>query len=412
MNNETGAKKEFPETRWSIVVNAADLGSPQRNQALDSLVDSYLPALRAHLILRRRLNADIVEDFIQDFVLKKILEQNLVSKADSDRGRFRSFLLKALDNFVRDYFRSNKMLDQLSEFGEEATPDERPVSDVFEAAWARQVFCNAVHSFKMGCDASGNESRWLLFQERLLVPVVSGKETGDYVQLAKKCNFESPKHARNAMVGAKRAFDRAMRSTVKDYLLDESLVDSELEDLFQILKKSDVLDEAISQFVPLEQELRMTEQCFQSIRITGILEMNKDTKVWTDQELAKMWSEILNTTFDKIKLTEACRRIDPSSDPKKTRLRDVLFCDSPSIKMLDLLRTYAKAEYSESGGIEEFPCYFVLYMTAIAAAVYKHQKPLSRLPVDQLKKNLEWVLAFKWLDPRTHEYLQIAKRVI
>jgi hypothetical protein len=199
------------------------------------------------------LQPDLVEDFVQEFVLKKILEQNVVAKADSDRGRFRSFILKALDNFVRDYFRSRKQQDQLDEFGEDIV-EAQPMgaTSVFEAAWARQVFCNAVNRFKVDCDETNNPSRWMLFKERLLVPVISGKETDDYGELAKKCNFESPKQARNAMVGAKRAFDKAMRSVVQDYVLDESLVESELGDLFQILKNSDVLDEAIAEFVPLQ----------------------------------------------------------------------------------------------------------------------------------------------------------------
>ncbi len=406
-------KRDFPETRWSIVVNAADLDSPERAGALESLVESYLPALRAHLILRRRLQPDMVEDFVQEFVLKKILEQNVVSKADSDRGRFRSFMLKALDNFVRDFFRTNKMHDQLNEFVEESAEDKRHAhADVFEAAWARQVFCNAVRKFKDECDDSGNQSRWALFQERLLLPVVTGNESDDYSKLAIKCNFESPKHARNAMVGAKRSFDKAMRAVVQDYVLDESLIDSELEDLFRILKNSNVLDKAISEFVPLEQDLEMTEECFQSIRITGILEMNNETKTWTDRDLSRMWQQILNTTFESLKLSDSFRRIEPRMDPANTKVRDVLFADAPSLKMLDLLRSYAKAEYSEAGGIEDFPCYFVLYMTSIAAAVYKHQQPLSRLPAEQLRKNIKWVLEFTWIDPNAHEYLEIAKRVL
>lgn len=412
------SRDDFPDTRWSIVVNAADLESPERTSALETLFGAYLPALRAHLTLRRRIQPDLVNDFIQDFVLKKILQQNVFAKADSERGKFRSFLLKSLDNFVRDYFRANKMHQQLQELDSDLAPgqsDSPAEPSVFETAWARQVFCSAVKRFQEECEQQNNEPRWMLFRERLLTPVKSGQDAIDYDQLAIKCNFESPKHARNAMVGAKRAFDRAMRGVIKDYVRDESLIDSELQDLFLILKNSDVLEEAVAEFLPLQRDLNLTEESFQSIRMTGILEMtNKDhkPKLWSDKELAGMWREILNTSFEKIKLSDACRRLDPKRDPAKTRIKDVLFDPSPSLKMLDLLRSYAKAEYSETGGIEEFPCYFVLYMTAIAAAIYKHQQTLTRLPVQQLKTNFDWTLKFDWLDPQSHEYLQIAKRVI
>ncbi len=416
LNNPKG---DFPETRWSIVVNAADLASPERSRALESLFDAYLPALRAHLILRRRIQPDQVDDFVQDFVLKKILQQNVVAKADIERGRFRSFILKSLDNFVRDYFRANKLKQQLNEFeGELAEEAERPenpsMPTVFETAWARQVFCTAVKKFQKECDDLDNQPRWLLFSERLLAPVATGNDADDYDQLAIKCNFESPKHARNAMVGAKRAFDRVMRSVIKDYVLDESLIESELHDLFLILKNSDVLGGAVAEFLPLQRDLRLTEESFQSIRVTGILEMNntRKTRTWTEAELARMWKEILNTSFERIKLADACRRIEPQRNPAETRIRDVLFAPKPTLKMLDLLRSYAKAEYTETGGIEEFPCYFVLYMTAIAAGIYKHQQTLTRLPIPQLKKNFDWVLEFTWLDAKSHEYLQIAKRVV
>ena len=201
----------------------------------------------------------------------------------------------------------------MQEFADEAASENsEETPSVFEATWARQVFCNAVNRFKEDCDSTGNDSRWLLFRERLLVPVVSGKETSDYVELAKKCNFESPKQARNAMVGAKRGFDKALHSVVQDYVLNDDLVASEIEDLHRILRNSDVLDEAVSGFVPLNQELNLTQECFQSVQIAGILEMNKQTKVWTDQELARMWNEILDTTFEKLNLSEACHKNDPN----------------------------------------------------------------------------------------------------
>ena len=104
-------------------------------------------------------------------MLKKILEQNIVSKADNDRRRFRSFLLKTLDNFVRDYFRSVKSQDQMQEYADEAAPENGKESpSVFEATWTRQVFCNAINRLKDDCDNMGNDSRWLLFREKLQRP--------------------------------------------------------------------------------------------------------------------------------------------------------------------------------------------------------------------------------------------------
>ena len=212
------------------------------------------------------------------------------------------------------------------------------------------------------------------------------------------------------MVGAKRGFERALRSVVQDYVLDEAMVAAEIEDLHRILRNSDILDEAVSDFAPLNQDLNLTQECFQPVQIAGILEMNKQSKEWTDQELSRMWNEILDTTFEKLNLSEAGLQHDPGLKPAQFRIRDVLFAANPSLKILDLLRSYAKAEYGETTKIEDFPCYFVLYMTSIAAAVYKHQQALSSLPVQKLKSNFKWAAEFPWIGPQTHDYLEIARR--
>jgi DNA-directed RNA polymerase specialized sigma24 family protein len=412
-------KKDFPETRWSIIVNAGDLDSPERGKALDALFASYLPALKAHLIFRRRIQPDRVDDFLQEFVLKKVLEQNVVAKADSDRGKFRSFILKSLDNFVRDYYRANRMHAQLVELDNEENreievADRTAEPDVFEIAWARQVFCTAIQRFRDECDRMGNESRWLMFRERMLSPIVSDQPLDDFKQVAEKYNFESEHQARNVMVSIKRAFDRSLRAVVSECLPDENQIESEMQDVFMILKNSKGLDEAIAEYLPLQKNLCLTEESFRTICVTGLLEMYQtgESKTYSDSELCEKWSEILDSDFEQLKLIDQLYRVAPHVEPSRVLVRDVLFADRPDLRILDLLRGFAKSKYSEIENIESDPVYFVLYMVSIASGVYKHQRVLTRLSVEQLKKNFNWVLEFTWLDAVSHEYLQVAKRVI
>lgn len=412
-------RKDFPETRWSIIVNAGDLDSPDRGRALESFFSTYLPALKAHLIFRRRIKPDRVDDFLQDFVLKKVLEQNVVSKADSDRGKFRSFILKSLDNFVRDYYRANRMDAQLIELDNEQNQDmevAHPTAepDVFEIAWARQIFCTAIQRFRDECERQGNDTRWLMFRERMLSPMVSHQPLDDFKQVAQKYNFEGEQQARNAMVSIKRAFDRAMRAVVKECSPDENQLESEMQDVFLILKNSKGLDEAIAEYLPLQKNLCLTEESFRTICVTGLLEMFQtgESKTYSNAELSEKWSEILDSDFEQLNLAEKLYRVAPHLQPNRVLVRDVLFAPKPDLRVLDLLRGFAKGKYSETDNIETEPVYFVLYMVSIASGIYKHQRVLTRLSVEQLKKNFNWVLELGWLDPSSHEYLQVAKRVI
>ena len=90
----------FPSTHWSEVFSAGQPAQEEGRKALENLLVRYQPALKAHLIGRFCLTEDQAMDLLQEFVLAKVLEKNLVGQADQARGRFRTFLLTSLDNFV------------------------------------------------------------------------------------------------------------------------------------------------------------------------------------------------------------------------------------------------------------------------------------------------------------------------
>ena len=62
----------------------------------------YLPALKAHLLFKRTVPRDRVEDILQGFVVDKVVEHHLLSRATRKKGKFRTFLLTVLDRYVID----------------------------------------------------------------------------------------------------------------------------------------------------------------------------------------------------------------------------------------------------------------------------------------------------------------------
>src|SRR5215217_2507880 len=86
----------FPSTQWSVVETAGREDSRGDRPALETLLKRYLPALRGHLLCRRAVQPDRIDDLLQGFVTSKVLE----ARGDRNRGRFRTLLLTALDHFV------------------------------------------------------------------------------------------------------------------------------------------------------------------------------------------------------------------------------------------------------------------------------------------------------------------------
>jgi RNA polymerase sigma factor (sigma-70 family) len=94
--------ERFATTRWSVVLSCADpaLGEEAARQALAELCKTYWRPVFAFICQRGRSVPD-AQDLTQDFFVM-VLEGSLLKRADPNRGRFRSLLLKALQNFLVD----------------------------------------------------------------------------------------------------------------------------------------------------------------------------------------------------------------------------------------------------------------------------------------------------------------------
>lgn len=232
----------FPTTQWSQVGRAADADPAVRRQALEALLRRYLPAFRAHLRVRRRLDPHRAEDLLQGFVCDQIVADDLIARADRGRGRFRSLLLKALDRYAHNAWRHDHAagrapdgalldVDALPAEPEAGGGDGPP--DAFDAAWAREVVGRAVGLVREHFQQAPEGRRtWDVFRCRVLEPAYAGAPPPPYEQLVAQFGFASPSQASNALMTAKRAFARALRAVVGEYAADEAEVDAELADLW------------------------------------------------------------------------------------------------------------------------------------------------------------------------------------
>ena len=89
----------FNTTHWTIVLACGDGSDSARAQeALASLFQTYWYPLYA-FVRRRGYSEHDAEDLVQAFCLH-LQEKHAVAKADPHRGKFRTFLLSSLQNFL------------------------------------------------------------------------------------------------------------------------------------------------------------------------------------------------------------------------------------------------------------------------------------------------------------------------
>lgn len=157
-NDETLSQSPHPRfdtTQWSLVISCQHPSSPEGRIALAELCQRYWYPLFAYV---RLLGHDMHEaqDLIQGF-FERLIDKNYVSDADPTRGKFRTFLLTSLNNFLaneHDKRMAIKRGGERKQFSLELEGAERRFSiepttsdsadTQFEQRWARQLLDRVV----------------------------------------------------------------------------------------------------------------------------------------------------------------------------------------------------------------------------------------------------------------------------
>ena len=228
----------FPTTHWSLIAGAQE---DHRGAALARLVQMYAPALRTYLALERRLRPNEIDDAIQGFIADRVLESRLIEGADPAKGKFRSLLLAALNNYLTSAHRYDTAKKRSPEgsvvaieaAAEHLRSDDDP-SAVFDRAWAVQLLAKTQQVMQAECQRTHRADLWEAFRRRVLAPCYEGIEPISYEAMVVEFGFKSPQHASNTLVTAKRMFDRILRELIAAYAMPDE-IDDEVHDLFNAL---------------------------------------------------------------------------------------------------------------------------------------------------------------------------------
>ena len=151
LNSADAARCRFSQTQWTEIIDrAADPSSAAVDEALNRLCQGYWFPVYA-FIRSQRVDSDRAKDLTQGFFIH-FLERKLVRKVDREKGRFRTFLLACLRNYLTDEARregaqkrGGKMVvvpidedDAEERYG--ALPATDPAPEVlFDKMWAASV---------------------------------------------------------------------------------------------------------------------------------------------------------------------------------------------------------------------------------------------------------------------------------
>jgi hypothetical protein len=230
----------YPTTVWSKIALAGRTDDEHSVAALSSLLEKYYRPLQKHLESAFCADPDAARDWLQSFIHRKVILGKLLRLASRDKGRFRTFVLNALDNFVISELRRTRANKRHPKEGVVSIhempraleiPVAPPQSRQFSVQWAREVTHETLERMQSECAAKGDLRRWHFFSKRLLEPALDGAKPPGYEELVKEFGFESPAEASNCLITARRQFARLLRVVVAEYVGEEA-AEAELRELF------------------------------------------------------------------------------------------------------------------------------------------------------------------------------------
>ena len=238
--DSTGIKhKRFATTSWTLVVDAAG-DSQEKQRALSQLCESYWYPLYAYARKRGNGAADS-EDLTQAF-FAELLSQNRLAAADQSRGRFRTFLLTSMDNFLKNDWRTKQTLKrgggkqtlsldfEAAENRFQNEPSTSATADrTFERSWAIEVLNRALASVEQQYKGSGKEQ---LFET--LKSNITGDSSLAYEEVAEQLNMKTGA-VKVAVHRLRERYSHQLRLQIAQTVESPEQVDEELQSLFKAL---------------------------------------------------------------------------------------------------------------------------------------------------------------------------------
>jgi len=240
-----GTGYAFLTTQWSLIDGIQSTGDPNR-ALIERLLTRYWKPVYCYLRRRGYGNED-AKDLTQGFFHAVVLKRDLIGRADPGKGRFRAFLLHALDQYLINE-KSKQTAQKRRPTGHlvpldiaepprlPATISESTPEDSYNYAWLSELLEQVLSEVERECHQDGLDVHWKLFQDRIVRPTLEDSTPPSLGELCQRYGIEDEKKASNMTITVKRRFQTLLRKHVRHTVATEGEVEEELQEILQYLR--------------------------------------------------------------------------------------------------------------------------------------------------------------------------------
>ncbi len=231
----------FATTHWSIVLEAGQGKDADGAIALAELCRKYWLPLYAY-VRRRVPDANEAQDLTQEF-FARLLEKELLAQAAPERGRFRSFLLTAMQNFLTNEWRKahaskrggGQRTLSLDFTAGDSKLNFEPGHDwtaerIFERNWCITLLDHVLTQLRDEFTASGKAELFTALRPF----ISSNRQEGSFAALAEQLNMTEGA-VKVAAHRLRKRYRELLRAELAQTVADPADVDDEIAWLFSAL---------------------------------------------------------------------------------------------------------------------------------------------------------------------------------
>ncbi len=243
-----GRNEPFPVTHWTEIFTARSDKHPRRQAALQELLTTYWKPVYCYL-RSKGCEKEAAKDLTQGFFYEVVLNRRLIQRADRTKGRFRTFLLTALDRYAANVHRARKTkqrmpkgglvrLDAIDALNVAEPMDYTSPAEAFDYSWASALLDQVLGEVEGQCLETGNATHWKLFQARVLEPIMNNVEPLLLAHLCEKHGISNKVTGCKMVAKVKRIFRTALRRHVRQLVSSDAEVDAEIHHFIGVFSKS------------------------------------------------------------------------------------------------------------------------------------------------------------------------------
>ncbi len=243
-----GVRGSFLTTHWSLIDDIQENQDKDRS-LISLLLERYWKPVYCYL-RRKGYGNEEAKDLTQAFFHEIVLNRCLVERADATKGRFRSFLLHALDQFVIDQMRKESARKRIPKEKlvplDFADPPEMPEmilkrspEDCFTYAWKSELLDRTLRQVQADCEEQDLRAHWCLFRDKVLQPTLGNRESVSMKAISARYGIESESTAFNMLLTVKRRFKATLRRNLRSTVLAEDDIDEEWREILSLAGESE-----------------------------------------------------------------------------------------------------------------------------------------------------------------------------